>query len=225
MPTLCLITDRHRLAAALAAPAARALDLLCDQIEGAALGGVDFVQIRERDLPAAMLAALVRAALPRVRGSQTRLLLNDRLDIAVAAGCHGVHLREDSVAVTAARRLVPAGFIVGRAVHDTPGAETSRAADYLLAGSVFETPSKPGTPASLGLSGLRAVVSAAGECPVWALGGIDSGNIGAVMATGVRGVAAIGAFIPSSPTDNLVGHVRKMSQTLRFSFDTFGTVP
>lgn len=208
----------------MAAPTSRALALLCDQIEGAALGGVDFVQVRERDLAGGALAALVREALARLRGSPTRLLVNDRLDVALVTACHGVHLREDSVTVPQARRLSPRGFIVGRAVHDARGADASRDADYLVAGTVFETPSKPGVPAALGIAGLRSVVAAARGCPVWALGGLGPDTLAPALAAGASGVAAIGAFIPPQPTDDLVESVRILSERLRFSFDTSGGV-
>jgi thiamine-phosphate diphosphorylase len=194
-PLVCLVTDRVRLLgtpvldeagmasiAALAGEAARA--------------GVALIQVREPDLPARQLSDLVRACCDAVAGTDARVLVNDRLDVALAAGAHGVHLRSASFPASEVRRLAPPAFVVGRSVHDAAEARAVAAGgdlDYLIAGTVFPTPSKPGA-RLLGLDGLRAVVEAAGV-PVLAIGGIASGDRAAAVAgTGAAGVAAIGLF-------------------------------
>ena len=212
---LCLITDRHRLVTTLARRLDAWQSALLVQVEGAIAGGVDFVQIREGGLESREYAAFVRQCVARTTGTATRVLVNDRVDIAVVAGAHGVHLRESSICIAAARRLAPTEFVVGRSVHDVETARRSRAADYLMAGSVFATVSKPGVPASLGLDGLRNVVSAAGDCPVWAVGGITAAYAADVASCGAQGLAAIGAFIPSTPTSNLAGAVEGLTRALR----------
>jgi thiamine-phosphate pyrophosphorylase len=193
--TICLVTDRRRLAAG-RATLADARACLAAQARFAAEAGVDLVQVRERDLDAADLAAVVRDAIAATRGSRTRVVVNDRLDVALTCGADGVHLRGDSMAVEAARRIAPSGFLVGRSVHTIEDARASAAADYLIAGTVFPTPSKPGAPL-LGIDGLAAIAASV-DVPVLGIGGITAERIAAVARTGAAGFAAIGAFIDAS---------------------------
>ena len=214
--TLCLITDRRRLLAVTGLPPAAWADILFAQIDGAVAGGIDVVQLREAGLPAADYVRFVRRCVAAF-GSRVRVIVNDRLDVALAATAAGVHLREDSIAISAARQLAPRQLLVGRSVHGPATAARARVADYMIAGSVFETESKPGQPPSLGLDGLRAVVDVAGDCPVWALGGITADRAGKVVACGVSGVAAIGAFLPHSRTTAVAAETQKVTELLRFS--------
>lgn len=195
-------------------------DVLLAQIRGAIAGGVTVVQIRERGLDDRDHVALLRTCVELTRRSNCRVLVNDRADLAIAAGAHGVHLRESSIAIDDARRLVTLhDLMIGRSVHDATTAVRARTADYLIAGSVFETASKPGRPRSLGLDGLREVVDAAGKCPVWAIGGVTQERMAAIAACGVQGVAAIGAFLPPAESTNVEGDVKKNAEALRFSLD------
>ena len=190
--TLCLVTDRRLLVAA-GASARDACRCLVAQARHAVDAGVDLIQVRERDLEAAALAALVSAVLDAVRGTATRVVVNDRLDVAIACGAHGVHLRGDSISVGAARRLVPQEFLIGRSVHSVGEAHDAQGADYLVAGTVFRSQSKPES-ALLGIDGLTAVVRAT-AAPVLAIGGVTAERFAAVSATGAAGVAAIGLFM------------------------------
>src|SRR5262245_14552294 len=97
-PTLCLVTDRRRLAAARGIPGDGRRPARLQQIEGAIAGGIDVVQLRERDLDDGVLAALARDCLRAAAGTRSRLVVNDRVDVALACGAHGVHLREDGLA-------------------------------------------------------------------------------------------------------------------------------
>jgi len=193
------------------------LDAVVEQVIGAVAGGVDVVQIREPDLDGRTYVRLARDIGAATARTQTRILVNDRVDVALAAGAHGVHLRESSIPVDIVRRLTGPARIVGRAVHARAGVERARGADYLLAGSVFETASKPGSPATLGLSGLRDIVEAAGDCAVWAVGGITPERASEVVRQGVRGVAAIGAFVPAERSRNLSASVETLARNWRFS--------
>ena len=164
-------------------------------MRAAARAGVHLVQIRERDLDGGPLARLVASCVEAVRGTRTRVLVNDRLDVAVAAGAHGVHLRADSFAAPRVRACAPAPFLIGRSVHsvaDAVAATAAGALDYLIFGSVFETRSKPGRQAA-GLAEL-ARVTAATPLPVLAIGGITARRIDEVMAAGAAGAAAISMF-------------------------------
>src|SRR5207247_1866179 len=136
------------------APDREARRCLLAQVRHAVHAGVDLIQVRERDLEAAALAALVRDVLAAARGTPTRVVVNDRLDVALACGADGVHLRHDSVRAETVRTIAPAGFLVGRSVHDLAEAEGAGPVDYLIAGTVFPTPSKPAATPILGLDGL-----------------------------------------------------------------------
>jgi thiamine-phosphate pyrophosphorylase len=225
--TICLVTDRRRLMRA-GASDADARRCLLAQARFAVEAGVDLIQIRERDLEAAALAALVSELLAVTRRTPTRIVVNDRLDVALAAGADGVHLRGDSIAIAAARRLAPAGFLVGRSVHDAAAAADAVDADYLIAGTVFPSRSKEPSRQLLGLDGLRAIVSAT-VVPVLAIGGIAIARLDAVAATGVAGIAAIGAFI--GPVDEVdrggcgAIDLRAVVANARARFDSVNTAP
>lgn len=192
--TRCLVTDRRRLYPD-ADSFAAARRCLVEQARRAAGVGVDLIHIRERDLGGASLAALVSDLVAVTRGSTTRVVVNDRIDVVLVSGADGVHLRGDSVSVVAARRLVPPPFLVGRSVHTVQEASAADA-DYLIAGTVFPSAAKPGAAELLGLDGLRAIVSAS-AVPVLAIGGITPDRIADVLAAGAAGIAAIGLFIDS----------------------------
>jgi thiamine-phosphate pyrophosphorylase len=196
--TICLVTDRRRLAPA-DAPLDASRRCLVAQARHAADAGIDIIQVRERDLEAADLAALVADLLAVTRGTATRVVVNDRLDVALACAADGVHLRGDSIAVEAARRLAPPGFLIGRSVHDVADAEHAVGADYLIAGTLFPSGSKSAGQALLGLDGLRAIVAAVGV-PVLAIGGITEGRVEQVAAAAAGGVAAIGLFMTPEPS-------------------------
>ena len=220
-PVLCLTTDRRRLAAAVGRPEAEAIALASQQIRGAIRGGVDVVQIRERDLDTRDLAHLVRDAVDSVRGTRALVVVNDRIDVAIAEMSSGVHLREDSISVHAARTLLTPDHLIGRSVHDAAGASAAQGADYLIAGAVFETPSKPVATRTLGLEGLREIVGRAGPCPVWAIGGITPDAAESIAKTGAAGVVGISMFIPRFVVaTGIENSVQRLTANLRFSFDT-----
>jgi thiamine-phosphate pyrophosphorylase len=175
----------------------------------AADAGVDIVQVRERDLQTSALVDLVGVIVDATRGSATRVVVNDRLDVAIASGAGGVHLRSDSLPAAAARGLVPPGFLVGRSVHrvDEAIAQAS-AADYLIAGTVFPTSSKPATDPLLGVGGLTAIVRST-AVPVLAIGGVDLPHVPEVAAAGASGIAGIGLFLePTRSLADVVAAVR-----------------
>ena len=190
---ICLVTDRRRLAGD-GAPLASARRCLIAQAEYAVAAGIDLIQLREHDLEAADLAALTRDLLAVTRGGATRLVVNDRLDVALACGADGVHLRATSIPVEAARRIAPAGFLIGRSVHSVEEAVEAAGADYLIAGTAFSSQSKPAAHALLGLDGLAGIARSV-EVPVVAIGGVGRGQFDAVARSGVAGFAAIGLFM------------------------------
>jgi thiamine-phosphate diphosphorylase len=184
--TICLVTDRRRFDPA--------LEGQVTSIRAAVAAGVDLVQVREPDLETADLASLVRTIVAIARGTRTRVLVNDRLDVALACRADGVHLRSDSIAVGDARRIAPSGFLVGRSVHSVEEAGEAGDADYLIAGTVYPTKSKPDARHWLGADGLRAIVRAT-AAPVLAIGGVSPERIPEIAATGAAGVAGIDMFL------------------------------
>ncbi len=213
-PVICFVTDRRRLAGGSDAA-------LIERVAAASRAGAHLIQIRERDLDARALTRIVTAAVAAVRGTSSRILVNDRIDVALSAGAHGVHLRGDSVPAARVREIVPRGFLVGRSVHSRDDAERATEAgglDYLLFGTVFDTPSKPGITGS-GSEALAAIARAT-PLPVLAIGGITVSRMGIVAGAGAAGFAGIGLFV-DSPLDGLQVVVRQGS----LAFDTLPRVP
>jgi thiamine-phosphate pyrophosphorylase len=214
------VTDRRRLAQA--APAVN----LEDQIAGACRAGVDLIQIRERDLDARALTSLVKQCVAAAKGTSTRIIVNDRLDVALASGAQGVHLRSDSIAAARVRELSPPGFIVGRSVHgveDAVAADRSGGLDYLILGTLFPTASKdPSRPVTTmtALAAACALVST----PVLAIGGITAARAEDIIKTGAAGIAAIGFFLPD-PAASVDQQLHARVSELRRVFDTCGAVP
>ena len=197
-PILRMITDRRRYGPAWQAE-------LVAQIGRAARAGVHLVQVRERDLDGGVLLALVRDCVRAVQGTRTRVLVNDRVDVALAAGAHGVHLPGDGLAPRAVRAIAPTPFLIGRSVHrveDARGAEAAGGLDYLIFGTVFASTSKPEVPPA-GVAALKEVAAAV-TLPVLAVGGVTVERIGHVRSAGAAGLAAIGLFAELSSFDTVV---------------------
>jgi thiamine-phosphate pyrophosphorylase len=187
-PVLCLITDRRRLGP-------DDDDRLVRRVAAASRAGVHLVQVRERELDGGPLARLVAGCVEAVGGTRTRVLVNDRIDVALAAGAHGVHLRGDSMPASRARRITPAGFLIGKSVHtvaEVADVMADGGADYLVFGTVFPTASKPGQ-APAGIAALAAIVAAT-SLPVLAVGGVTTETARRVAQAGAAGLAAIGLF-------------------------------
>jgi thiamine-phosphate pyrophosphorylase len=183
VPRLLLVTDRR---------ATNGRDLL-DVVSAALDAGLPAVQLREKDMPARLLMALAE----RLRTATTRtgalLLVNDRIDVAIAAGADGVHLGGGSMSVDVARRLLPAGSLVGVSTHAAPEVRRTTA-DYAVFGPVFATPSKVVFGRPQGTTKLRDAVYGA-PCPVLAIGGIEPAALPDLGGTGIHGVAVIRAIL------------------------------
>ena len=239
-PILCLVTDRRRLAggdATFETARLRLAQLARDAVDA----GIDLIQVRERDLETARLADLVSELVDIAGGSTTRIIVNDRVDVALACRAGGVHLRSDSIAPAAARSMAsyvasvdgrtaadPSSvasafsrttpdFLVGRSVHQLAEAvEHAPAVDYLIAGTVFPTVSKPTVDRLLGESGLSQMTAAV-DVPVLAIGGVTVERLPAIATSGASGVAGIGLFLPSAIS------MRKVAAAVRAQFDRVET--
>ena len=157
---------------------------------------VPLFQIREKSLHARVLYELVARAAEITHGSRTRLLVNDRSDIARAAGADGVHLTTQSLPAEVVRNVFGAGFLIGVSTHSLDEARAARAAgaDFVVFGPVFETESKRAYGKPQGLNKLAEVARELGEFPVVAIGGITLDNADECFQAGARGIAAIGMF-------------------------------
>ncbi|MFB3922358.1 MAG: thiamine phosphate synthase [Terriglobia bacterium] len=195
----CYITDRHALAP-------RPLLPVIAEAIGA---GVDLVQIREKDLATRDLLKLVDDAVHATAGTSTRVVVNDRLDVAAAAGAAGVHLGTHSLPAHIARQHAPDGFLIGVSCHSLEeafAAERAKA-DYILLGPIFETPSKLAYGPPLGLEVLREVAVRV-ELPILALGGITVERVKRCFEAGAVGIAGISIFQSAPSLAARVGELR-----------------
>ncbi|MFZ0818845.1 MAG: thiamine phosphate synthase [Candidatus Acidiferrales bacterium] len=218
-PLLCYVTDRR----ALANSAKAFIDLsaaLAGTIASAAHAGVDWIQIREKDLAARELLAFAQFAVGEAAKFTSparefvRILINDRLDIALAAGAAGVHLGEQSIPIATVNAVrvagvIPKDFLIGASCHSLDAARAAErdGADYVFFGPVFATPSKAALGAPQGISRL-AEVSRNLTIPVLAIGGVNEENAADCFAAGSAGIAAIRMFQESEDLPALVARLR-----------------
>ena len=172
-PRLVLVTDRHGTAV----------------VEAALDAGLPAVQLRDKELPGRPLLALAERLRAATARTGALLFVNDRVDVALAVGADGVQLGTGSMPADVARRLLPAGTLIGVSTH-APG-EASAGADFALFGPVWATPSKTG---AQGEDRLREAVRAA-AIPVLAIGGVTAERVAAARAAGAAGVAVIRAIL------------------------------
>ncbi|MEP7214433.1 MAG: thiamine phosphate synthase [Acidobacteriota bacterium] len=183
---------------------------IIEAVVEAVRSSVAMVQIREKQLTAKQVFELTSGAVAAAAGSVTLVLVNERFDIAMAAGADGVHLRSNSMSPADIRSVTPRGFIIGVSTHSTNDAITARdrSADFAVLGPVFATPGKP---APIGLEELRKTCELAGSFPILALGGIDASNVRSVIQAGAAGFAAI-RFMNSGAGSEFVREVKNVSK-------------
>jgi thiamine-phosphate pyrophosphorylase len=189
--------------------------LQLEAIAKAAQAGCQLIQIREKGMSARALVTFTRAALERARPHGARVLVNDRLDVAMAAGADGVHLRASSIparevrAATAHRGLDD--FLIGVSTHSIAeaGLAEEGGADFIVCGPVYDTPSKKSFGPPLGLERFAEICGAV-KIPTLALGGINLSNYREPLRRGAAGVAAIGLF---TDVENLEENIRSILNT------------
>lgn len=211
-PVICMITDGQL-------TAGRGGAALVEMVRAAAHAGVHLIQLRERAVDDRELAALAKECVNAVRGTGARIIVNDRLDVALAARAHGVHLKGDSFPARRAREITAPGFLIGRSVHSVAEARRASegdAVDYLMFGTVFASASKPGVePAGLAM---LADVARAASVPLLAVGGMTADNAAMVARAGADGLAAIGLF-----SGRAAGAFAETVHSVTSAFDTLKT--
>ena len=168
-----------------------------EQVELLSSGGASLIQLREKRMPALGFYEQAKAARAVAERSGVKLIINDRVDVALAIGAQGVHLGQDDLPPEAARKLLGAAAILGYSTHNVDQAleAVKLPIDYLAIGPIFPTTSKPDTFPVLGLEGLRAVRRAIGEFPLVAIGGITHANARDGIEAGADSVAVISALL------------------------------
>lgn len=208
-PLLCYITDRRGVADALRV------------IERAVTAGVDLIQIREKDMETRPLLALVEAAVACAQGTATRILVNDRLDVALAARAHGVHLPAHGFPVAEVRRGYPE-LLIGVSCHDLAELRAAEGggADFAVFGPVFAPLSKELDRPPVGVERLAEAVRVA-RIPVLALGGITVENAAECLSAGAAGLAGISLFQKSADLGGTVAQLRALGQKGESKKDDF----
>lgn len=205
-PILCFVTDRTR----------------CDdrrlirRLRSALSAGVDIIQIREKTTPTDELWRFARQVLDLPRQRDQKIILNDRLDIALACGFDGVHLGGTSFPLPVVRRRVPCDFIVGVSIHQVKEAVQAErdGANYVIFGPVFATPSKLKYGPPQGIPELQRVARSL-SIPVLAIGGISLANFSDCLEAGAAGIAAISLFQDSPDVKQTLARLRSTHPSLR----------
>jgi thiamine-phosphate pyrophosphorylase len=192
---------------------------LLDDVTAALAGGVTAVQLRVKSLTDRETLALAREIAVRCADRRALFLMNDRVDLALAAGAIGVHLGVDDLPIEDARRLLGPGAVIGYSPEtDAQAAEAcSRGANYLGVGPVFSTASKSDAGDAIGTETIRRRARLAG-IPIIGIGGISSTNAPIVIEAGAVGVAVVGEILrsddPRAATQRLVSAVNGAFSTL-----------
>lgn len=171
-------------------------------------GGATMLQVRAKTLPAGDLAAITRRILEQ---AHVPVVVNDRLDVALAVGAAGCHLGQDDLPLADARAIVPAGFLLGGSAGSVAEVRAAAAAHYLGVGPIHATANKPDAGGAIGVEGFRRI-AAAGALPAVAIGGVTAADVRALIAAGAAGVAVIGAVLQAADPE-------AATRTLRTALD------
>lgn len=176
-------------------------------------GGADVIQLRDKTLSSRAMIQAAWEIRSITRETGTCFIVNDRIDIALAAGADGVHLGHEDLPVISARRIAPPGFIIGVSIGTVAGAVSavSAGADYIALSPTFDTASKEDAGPGYGLQTLREICETV-SVPVIAIGGINPGNLAGVIAAGAAGIAVISAVVAS---EDIAGAARNLKELIR----------
>jgi thiamine-phosphate pyrophosphorylase len=168
-----------------------------EQVTRLIAGGARLIQLREKHASPREFFADAQAALANAHSHGAQLIINDRVDLAIALGADGVHLGQTDLPVEAARRLLGLNAIIGFSVHNIEQAKLAleMPIDYLALGPIFPTTTKQNPDPVVGLAGMRQVREIAGGLPLVGIGGIRADNVNEVLAAGADAVALISSLL------------------------------
>ena len=209
-PILCLITPGAT--AESTTPSSEEFQKILHQVSAAVAAEIQLIQLREKNLSARVLFELTERVMEVVRGTSTKVLVNDRSDIAVGAGADGVHLTTRSLEADVVRRTFGPNFLIGVSTHSRVEARCARdaGADFVVFGPVFPTQSKKEYGPPLGVGKLSEVAHLLKPFPVLAIGGVSNDNAGEYLPAGASGVAAITLFGESETLQRNAEIIRKL---------------
>jgi thiamine-phosphate pyrophosphorylase len=210
-PATCLVSTGETTRET--SPASDEFLRLLSLVRTAARARVTLVQLREKNLRPRVLYELAARSAEITRGTQTRLLVNDRADIARAAGADGVQLTTRSLEASVVRRAFGPELLIGVSTHSPEEARAARdgGADFAVFGPVFDTPSKRAYGPPIGLEALSVAARALAPFPLLAIGGVTRENAPRVIAAGARGVAAIRLYGDEEKLAEIVEEIGRVS--------------
>jgi len=196
-------------------PASEEFRKILQQVSAAVTAGIQLIQIREKQLTAQVLFELTARVVTIVRGSSTRVLVNDRADIAASSGADGVHLTTRSLTPDVIRKTFGAKFLIGASTHSLIEAQDAgrQGADFAVFGPIFPSPSKEKYGPPLGLGKLSEAARELGSFPLIALGGISSNHVNECLLAGANGIAGITLFSEPDSLASTVETINELSKT------------
>jgi thiamine-phosphate pyrophosphorylase len=188
-----------------------------NQISVAVAAGIQLIQIREKRLTARALFELTKRAVEIAAGSSTRVLVNDRADVASAAGAAGVHLTTNSIEANAIRKAFGPEFLIGVSTHAMNEVSAARdsGADFVVLSPVYQTPTKLKYGSPIGVEKFADVARDLAPFPILALGGISIGTVDACIRAGAFGVAGISLFVELDNLKHIANEVKKSGMESR----------
>jgi thiamine-phosphate pyrophosphorylase len=182
------------------------------QVERLIAGGADFIQLREKNLAPKDFFARAAEAINFARARSVKIIINDRVDIALAVKADGVHLGQDDLPPLEARKILGDKAIIGFSTHNLSQAleALKLPVDYIAFGPVFATTSKENPDAVVGLENLRKVREAIGDFPLVAIGGINFENAAEVLQNGADSLAVIGAIL--NPSEKIAENFKRLNR-------------
>jgi thiamine-phosphate pyrophosphorylase len=185
------------------------------QVSAAVTAGIQLIQIREKQLTTRVLFELTTRVVAIARGSSTRVLVNDRADIAASAGADGVHLTTRSLGADVIRKMFGANFLIGASTHSLTEAQTAcrEGADFAVFGPIFPSPSKGKHGPALGAAPLIEATRELAPFPLLALGGISIENVNECLSAGASGIAGITLFGEPHALAKTVETIRELAKT------------
>lgn len=181
-----------------------------EQVKRLMDGGAKFIQLREKRSTPKEFYKSANDVMNFVRGSEVKIIINDRVDIALAVKADGVHLGQDDLPPVYARELLGKDAIIGFSTHDVAQAieATKFPLDYIAIGPIFDTTTKENPDATVGIAGLQTVRNIIGDFPLVAIGGIDFENYQSVLENGADSVAIISAIL--KPSTQISGNFKHL---------------